>query len=184
MGLAGDRESEMRVLVVYGSQLGSTRAIAERMASKIGEAGIDVVTRPAGDPGELVGYDAFVIGSGVYGGHWKKDAAEFVRRYRTVLSSPPVWLFSSGPVGKLATEHPPVEPKEIGELRRITSARDHRVFFGALDRTTIDASDLGLVDRVVAKTMIPEGDYRNWDDIEGWAAGIARELLQLAAVRR
>jgi hypothetical protein len=29
--------------------------------------------------------------------------------------------------------------------------------------------------------MMPEGDFRDWTEIEGWARGIAEELTQLDA---
>jgi menaquinone-dependent protoporphyrinogen IX oxidase len=50
----------------------------------------------ADDP---VGYDAAVIGSAAYYFHWMKPATEFVCRNRDTLTSRPVWLFSSGPLG-------------------------------------------------------------------------------------
>ena len=174
----------MRVLVLYGSRLGATRGIAERIGARLCASGADAVVRPAADAGELVGWDAFVIGSGVYAGHWVKAAAEFVRRHRAVVSSHPVWLFSSGPVGKLANGHPPVEPKEMPELCRIANPRDHQIFWGALDRKVVDGSDLGFTERVVARTLIPEGDFRDWTAIESWADQIGRDLQTLAATAR
>jgi menaquinone-dependent protoporphyrinogen oxidase len=120
--------------------------------------------------------DAFVIGSGVFGGHWMKEAAELIRRNRSVLSTHPVWLFSSGPVGRWAAARDPMEPGEIAGFRRAIRPRDHRVFAGALDRGTLAGSDLSPIERFVTRRFMPEGDYRNWTAIESWADGIAREL--------
>ncbi len=70
----------------------------------------------------LAGYDAFVVGSAVYAAHWQKEAAAFVQRNRTVLATRPVWLFSSGPLGTVATDAKgrdltvAAEPKEIAEF--------------------------------------------------------------------
>ena len=41
-------------------------------------------------------FDAFVVGSALYIGHWMKEAKEFAKRNRAILSNRPVWLFSSG----------------------------------------------------------------------------------------
>ncbi len=96
-----------------------------------------------------------------------------MRHHRLVLVHRPVWLFSSGPVGDLATRHAPVEPKEVATLRSMINPREHRVFGGALDRAAVDRSTLGFAERLIAKTMVPEGDYRDWKAIEDWAARIA-----------
>jgi menaquinone-dependent protoporphyrinogen oxidase len=173
----------MRVLVVYGSRLGATRGIAERIAARLREDRLDISLEPASAVPAFTDADAFVIGSGVYGGHWVKEAADYVRRNRAVLVHRPVWLFSSGPVGDVATRHQPVEPKEVAALRAMVNPREHRIFFGALDRSMVDSSVLGFAERLVAKTMVPEGDYRDWKAIDAWAASIARELARVPARR-
>jgi len=169
----------MQVLVIYGSRLGATRGIAECIARRLREDRLEVTVKPASGSVGFTDADGFIIGSGVYGGHWVKEAAEYVRQNRAVLVHRPVWLFSSGPVGDLATRHAPVEPKEVAGLRAMVNPREHRVFFGALDRSTVDGSALGFAERLIAKTMVPEGDYRDWKAIEGWAASIARELARV-----
>jgi len=173
----------MRVHVIYGSRLGATRGIAERIGSRLREDRLDVTVQPASGPIPFSDADAFVIGSGVYGGHWVKETADYVRQHRAVLVQRPVWLFSSGPVGNLATRHEPVEPKEVGALRAMVNPRGLRTFAGALDRSTVDGSGLGFAERLIARTMVPEGDYRDWTAIDDWAAGIARELARVPARR-
>ena len=69
----------MPVLVVYASKHGATREIAERVAQTMAAAGQQAQARPVMAAGDLTGYDAFVVGSAVYMGHWQKEAAEFVR---------------------------------------------------------------------------------------------------------
>ena len=113
----------MKVLVGYGSKHGSTRAIAERIAETLRAAGHRAAARPVEAAGDLAGYDAFVIGSGVYAGRWIQEATEFVRRHQPILASRPVWLFSSGPIGTMATRYDPAEPKGIGALRRAINPR-------------------------------------------------------------
>jgi len=43
-------------------------------------------------------YDAAVLGSGIYVGHWMDSARQSVERHAAALASGPVWLFSSGPI--------------------------------------------------------------------------------------
>jgi menaquinone-dependent protoporphyrinogen oxidase len=175
---------QMNVLVAYASRFGSTKAIAECIAEKLRQQGTPAEARPVEDVGDLGGYDAFVVGSAVFAGHWMEEATEFVRRNRAALASRPVWLFSSGPVGAMAAKHEPAEPKGIAQLRRAVGPRDHRVFFGAWDRGNLERGRLGFAERIIAKRFLPEGDWRDWPEIEAWAAGIARSLAASRTVPR
>ena len=168
----------MKVLVTYGSHLGSTAAMAERIGTILGEAGLDVSVLPAATAGAEDGaatFDAFVIGGGTYAGRWHPDAVAFIRRHADQLASKPVWLFSSGPLGSTPAAEAR-EPVEIGELAPLVRARGHAVFAGSHDRGAVDGSELGRLERFVAKRFIPEGDWRDWPSIEAWARSIAVEL--------
>ena len=89
----------MPVRAVSASKHGGTGEIAGRVAQMMAAAGQQAQARPVTAAGDLTGYDAFVVGSAVYRGHWQKEAVEFARRRRAVLAGCPVWLFSSGPLG-------------------------------------------------------------------------------------
>ena len=129
-----------------------------------------------------MGYDAFVVGSAVYAGHWQKEASAFVQRNRTVLASRPVWLFSSGPLGTEATDAKgrdltvAAEPKEIAEFEGAIGPKGHRVFFGALDPGKLGFSERAIRKLPAARTMLPEGDFRDWTEIDAWASDIAHDL--------
>jgi len=175
---------EMNVLVAYASRFGSTRGIAECIAEKLQQQETPAEARPVEAAGDLDGYDAFVVGSAVFAGHWMEEATEFVRQHRSALASRPVWLFSSGPIGAMAKKHEPADPKGIAKLKRAIGPRDHRVFFGAWDRGKLDRGTLGLAERIVAKRFLPEGDWRDWREIEAWATEIARALTAQRAASR
>jgi menaquinone-dependent protoporphyrinogen oxidase len=131
-------------------------------------------------------YDAFVIGSAVYMFHWLKEAKQFISRNRALLVSRPVWLFSSGPVGTKSTDAKGRDllevsgPKELDELLALVKPRDHRVFFGALDGARLKGT-IGFSYRLArrskaAREAMPEGDFRDWKEIEAWATSIAQGL--------
>ena len=66
------------------------------------------------------------------------------------------------------------QPKELSELRETLEPRDHRLFYGVL---TSDA--LGFGERMVVKAVkAPEGDFRDWEEIQAWAGAIAAELAR------
>lgn len=162
--------------------MGSTREIAERIAGQLRASGLQADAVAAGDRPDPSVWDAFVVGAGVYAGQWHSDAAEFVRDNRDCLAERPVWLFSSGPVGPSATTHEPVEPKDIGQFRKLIHPRDHRTFGGSFDRANIEQAGLGRASKFIAARFIPEGDFREWGEIEAWATAIAHELRSSVAV--
>ncbi len=178
----------MKVLVVHASKHGSTRGIAERIAERLKEDGIDTDSLPVADVHDPESYDAFVIGSAVYVGHWMKEAAVFVRRHRDLLSQRPIWVFASGPVGteKVDKEGNDVlevaKPREFAEFATL-SPRDHKVFFGAFDP---GAAPIGMLERAMriaptSPTLLPAGDFRDWDAIDAWAGEIAADVRVLSS---
>jgi menaquinone-dependent protoporphyrinogen oxidase len=173
----------MLVLVAYATRHGATQGIAERIAETLRADGLEAELLPVTAAGDLARYDACVIGSAVYLFHWLKDAAKFLQRNQSTLAAKPVWLFSSGPLGDETVDAEGRDPravsapKEIGELQAAVNARDHHIFFGAFQR----GKPVGFGERVVsmmpaARAALPEGDFRDWQDIEHWAEGIARAL--------
>jgi menaquinone-dependent protoporphyrinogen oxidase len=164
------------VLVAYGSQFGSTAAIAERIARVMRGEGHDCTVATADQAPDPSSFDAAVIGSAVHAGHRLRGATAFVERIESSLGSRPVWLFNSGPLSDRGVAGPQPDPKEVGRFRRSIDPRDHRVFAGLFDRATADFSGLGLAERTVVKHFLPDGDWRDWEAIEGWARGIARTL--------
>ena len=90
----------MKVLVTAASKHGATAEIADAIAGKFRESAIDVEIHAPDAVDDVVPYDAVVIGSAVYAGHWLEPARRFVDRHATALASRPTWLFSSGPIGR------------------------------------------------------------------------------------
>ena len=177
---------KMSVLVVYASKHGATRGIAGRIAAGLRTAGCQAEVRPVQDAGDLAAYDAFVIGSAAYESHWRKEAAQFVRRNREVLAARPVWLFSSGPLGTGPADakgrdlRTVTVPKEIPEFTQALHPRGHHVFFGALDPAKLTFAERSLRKLPAARAALPAGDFRDWPQIDDWAAGIARDLATAA----
>ncbi len=179
----------MSILVAYASKHGSTQAIAERIAAQLEASGQQVQVRPVKDPGDLASYDAFVIGSAAYMGFWLKEAADFARRNQAILAARPVWLFSSGPLGT-ETKDPQgrdlratTEPREFAELKQTLNPRGTRVFFGALFPDKLGFSERLVRSMPAGRGLLPEGDFRDWQEIDSWAQSIAREVAGLAASR-
>jgi menaquinone-dependent protoporphyrinogen oxidase len=161
----------MTVLVSAASKHGATAEIAEAIGRVLRERGLAVDVRRAENVTMVDGYDAVVLGSGVYVGRWLEAARKLVEAEATILAARPVWLFSSGPVGD--PPKPAEEPVDIAEIVRATGARDHQVFAGRIDK-----GRLGFGERAMVLALrAPVGDFRDWPAIEEWARGIADALL-------
>lgn len=160
----------MRVLVTAASKHGATSDIATAIAEELTAAGIEATVASPESVGSIESYDGVVVGSGIYAGHWLESAKQFVDRHATALASRPVWLFSSGPLGEPLK--PSGEPLDADQILTRLGARSHCVFGGRLDRTQLRLSERA----VVALVRAPDGDYRSWDEVRAWSAGIAQDL--------
>lgn len=165
----------MKLLVAAASKHGSTHQIAVSIGEGLSERGHLVDVSKVEHVDSTGRYDAVIIGSAVYAGRWLKPATELVRKNAVLLSSRPVWLFSSGPVGD--PPEPATDPVDVAELMTLTQARGHRIFAGMIDK-----SKLGFAERAIVTALkVPNGDFRDWTQIRQWAFDIADELAQVAA---
>jgi menaquinone-dependent protoporphyrinogen oxidase len=160
----------VKVLVSAASRHGATVEVAATIGASLVAAGQEVYVVAPDEVDRLDGYDAAVIGSGIYVGRWLEPAKDLVTRHKVALSTIPVWLFSSGPVGN--PPKPPEEPADAVHLGELVGARGHRTFPGLVDRRRLGFGERALM----AAVRAPEGDYRPWDEIEAWAAEIAATL--------
>ncbi|HEX6256019.1 MAG TPA: flavodoxin domain-containing protein [Euzebyales bacterium] len=159
-----------RVLVASASKHGATAQIAERIGQKLRDHGCDVTVADAGRVDTVDGYDAVVMGSAVYAGHWLDDAKSLADRVASQRPRPAVWLFSSGPVGD--PPKPEEDPVDVAAIAEATSPNDHQVFAGKIDK-----AKLGFAERaIMIAVRAPEGDFRDWAAIDSWAGEIADAL--------
>ncbi|WIY00449.1 flavodoxin domain-containing protein [Amycolatopsis mongoliensis] len=169
----------MKVLVAVATRHGATREIAENVANAVGsaltEAGAAslVEVRDAGLVHSVEGFDAVIIGSAVYMGHWLEPARKLAESFSDELRRVPVWLFSSGPIGE---QHKPAEaPVVVEDLVRRLGARGHRLFGGKIDRHALHFPERA----VVTALRVADGDNRDWPSIRAWGRDIGSTLAQV-----
>lgn len=161
----------MNILVATASRHAGTLGIAEAIAAELRTMGYAVDVGKIDDSMTVDRYDAAIVGSAVYMGKWLPEATEFVDHNRARLTEMPVWLFSSGPLGWDDPE-PKDGPTDLDRIVAATGARGHRVFVGKLDKHR-----LGMLERLAVKAAkAPEGDFRDWQSIRGWARDIGETL--------
>ena len=166
-----------KVLVAYGTKYGATAEIAEKIGQVLGQEGFAAEVLPAERAGDVTSYQAVVLGSAVYIGQWRKEAATFLEANAEQLAERPVWLFSSGPTG----EGDPVLlgkgwafPEGLQSVADSIQPRDTAVFSGVMDLDKASFFEKLIVRLIKA----PVGDFRDWDAITAWAQGIADALKE------
>lgn len=172
----------MSVLVGYASAFGSTQEIAERIALRLTEAGVDARALTIDDGLDPSAYSAVVLGSAIHNGRWLPEASTWARGNTAVLAAMPAWLFSISSVGDEESAFPPKlaafmrharkTPKEIVEIQGLLAAREHRNFAGV-----VRGDNWSRVGRwFMAAFRGRTGDHRNWPAIDAWALEIAAQL--------
>ncbi len=165
----------MKVLVAVASKHGATMEIGQVVEASLRSSGLAVDLLRIEEVATLSPYDAVILGSGVYAGHWLRPAREFVEVHEGELKRLAVWLFSSGPVGD--PPKPLENPAEVAGVMKRIGSRGHRLFAGK-----IEGSDLGITEKaLVALVRAPDGDFRPWSEISTWAESIAAQLQESAA---
>ena len=170
----------MRVLVTAASRQGSTAEIAQAIGEVLRSRGFEVTVAAPERVGALEQFDAVVLGSAVYTGHWLAPAIELAERIGTQLPGRPVWLFSSGPVGdpsRKLVQQMGADPVDLPALLSATHARGHKMLAGKIDRHKLH----GLQRAGLLLFRGLDGDFRDWQEVSSWAMSVAEHLLGATA---
>jgi menaquinone-dependent protoporphyrinogen oxidase len=187
------------ILIVYATASGSTIKVAEAIRDELNQNGTSVDLRPVAEVTSLDGYDAVVVGAPMILG-WHKEAVKFVEQHQQALGQVPVAYFFTSlhltkppednvngipiycdPALAKAPNNPDKLsfPEKQGSPASCLSAALTKApqvkpvsvgFFGG----KLDYSRLSLLPKLFVKIIIrgEEGDYRNWEAIRAWAAGL------------
>ena len=151
----------VQVLVAYATNSGATAEIAEKIGEALRQAGLRADVLPGDRASDLTPYSAVVLGSAVYAGQWRKEAATFLETNEKKLAERPLWLFSSGPTGA-------GDPMQVMKGWRFPAARQPiadriRPRDIALFHGVIDTKKLNLAEKLLVKGIkAPLGDFREW----------------------
>jgi menaquinone-dependent protoporphyrinogen oxidase len=163
-----------RVLVAYATKHGSTREVAEVVASTLAEHGLEAEALPAASVHELDRYDGVVLGGALYMGRWHRDARRFLARHSAALASRPLAVFALGP-GTLEEQ---AVASSRRQLERALAARRE------LEPVAV-AIFGGVIDPALLRfpfSRMPAADARDWAAIRAFADAFAATLEAASAV--
>jgi menaquinone-dependent protoporphyrinogen oxidase len=166
------------VLVAYATRYGSTKEVAEAVATTLEEQGLEVEVKQARDVRSLDGYGAVVLGTPLYFGALHKDVRALLERNQAALETTPLALFALGPIKADDGVDGSREQlfTALAKLLVPTPAAT-AVFVGAYD-----PARLGFKDKMIAALPAsplhgePARDERDWEAIRGWARSLPAEL--------
>jgi menaquinone-dependent protoporphyrinogen oxidase len=167
-GTCGDK-TQKKVLITYASKYGSTGGVADAIGKELCSKGLATDVALIKNASNISSYQGVVIGSAIYMGKWMSEAVDFVKNNKDVLRQVPVAYFLVCLTMREPTEKnrakvlsymdpilqavPEIKPVDIG------------TFAGALDYNNLS----WLYKKIIRSKNAPEGDFRDWNAIRGWA---------------
>lgn len=153
------------LLVAYATKHESTHEVAEAVAARLRETGLDTEVRAAGDVESVAPYGGVVLGGALYAGRWHRDARHFLNRHRDDLSGVPVAVFAMGP---LTLEDKDVAGSRAQLDRALAKERWLEPVAVAIFGGVVDPATLRF-----PFTHMAASDARDWEAIRAWADTVA-----------
>lgn len=168
--LGEENSMNQRVLVVYASRAGSTAEVAAAIAETIAARGYAVDVKPIKDNPSVDGYQAVLVGSAVRFGAWLPVAVKFVEANRLALSQVSTSFFAVHLNNRGDDEVSRAARHAYLDAARQLVAPKAEAFFAGVG----DPAKMSLLEGLISKAVnSPEGDFRDWTAIRGWAKDIA-----------
>lgn len=158
------------ILVAYASRYGSTRQVAESIASTLRDRELRVALRPVEEVYHLEEYVGVVLGGGIYIGRWHRDARRFARQFEAELRELPVAVFALGPTDDVPEHRAGSEQQFAKAVEKLSFEPVASAVFGG----AVDPAKLHF-----PFNRMPAADVRDWDQIEAWADELAERFLAL-----
>ena len=160
-------------LVAYATKFGSTREVAERIADRLRNRGVEVDLRAAREVKSVDGYDAVVFGGALYMFRLIREGRRFLSRQRRRLGRVPFAVFAMGPTESVeqqfldARKHLDKTLVKLGGVTPVAVA-----IFGGL----FDPARLKFPYANAGTRAMPAADLRDWKAIEAWADSLPEKL--------
>ena len=153
------------LLVAYATKHGSTHEVADAVAVRLRERGLEAEVRSARGVATLAPYDGVVIGGALYMGRWHSDARRFLSHHRDELAVLPLAVFAMGPLT--------LKDEDVADSRK---QLDHALAKEPRLEPVTVAIFGGVVNPAKQHfpfTYVATSDARDWDEIRSWADSVA-----------
>jgi len=166
---SGENKMNQKVLVAYVSKAGSTMEVAQAIGKELTNRGFAVDVRPLKQVTNVDGYSAVVIGSAVRMGQWLPDAVKFVEKNAAILRQVPTAFFAVH-LMNIGDDEASRKARAayLDPVRKLVAPQYEAFFAGVGDMSKVSFIE-GLIGKMVKS---PEGDFRDWNAISGWAQAI------------
>lgn len=168
------------ILVAYASRTGWTVGVAEAIGKVLSEDGASVDVLPMQSVKDLSSYSAVVAGSAINGGAWLPSAMDFIRTYQKALNQKPfaAFLVCMTLAMKNGENYRSHVSTWLDPVRALVHPISEGLFAGGLDiRKVPSASDRFKFRLSVLFGAWKEGDHRDWQAINSWAAELKTLLI-------
>jgi menaquinone-dependent protoporphyrinogen oxidase len=161
------------VLVAYATKFGSTLEVAEIVAMRLRERGLETDLRAAQEVKSLDGFDAVVFGGALYMFRLIREGRRFLSRNRKRLAGMPVAVFAMGPTEDVQQQFVDARRHLDKTLLKLKGVSPVAVtIFGGV----FDATKLRFPYANAGTRAMPPADLRDWKAIEAWADALPDKL--------
>ncbi len=166
---------ENRILITYATKAGSTADIAMRMAETLRAGQYLVDVKPVKEVTDLSPYSTVIAGSAIRVGNILPEMTQFIQDNLTALQSKRFDIFiACMTLEKDTAENRATVSAYLDPVRAMIQPASEGLFAGVMDLRR-----LNLLEKLMMKAMkTPVGDFRNWEQINGWIQGISTGLVQ------
>jgi menaquinone-dependent protoporphyrinogen oxidase len=163
-----------RILVAHASRAGSTAEVAETIGEVLRESGSDVDVRSVKDLHSVAGYDALVLGTAIWAGKPLPEMLKFAAAQQDAFAQKPVAYFILCDTLKEDTPgNREIARRYLEPLLKVRQSVSLGLFAGARDFSKLHPLLRWFFTRVI---RLPEGDWRDWEQIRSWATELAPRL--------
>jgi menaquinone-dependent protoporphyrinogen oxidase len=171
------------VFVAYSTRCGSTAEVAQVIGASMRKSGLSVDVVPMSKVDSIPRMTAVILGAPLYMGRFPKEFHSFLGRHRGALEILKPWCFVLGPTRTNPGDFEAARHQAVRQLSHYDwfCPADVHVFGGKWNPKTLPFP-FSLVMRLPGLPLakVPAGDVRDWTEIDGWAAGIARQIKPAA----
>ena len=161
-----------KILIVYESEFGSTKEVAEFIGRNYCHKGVSVDVQWAQNIKNIQGYSGVILGSAIHYDDWMGSMKKFVKAHEDMLMSMRVGYFFTCMTLSRGSEKSIQEAQSYAnKLKSFSKITPHSIgqFAGVLDYGKMSFIHRMMAKPIFAMLGIKEGDYRDWEQIKGWS---------------